>query len=114
MRYYGGRLTLRYDLLNPAWLDRSVEWFASRGIHAYLVLDDWEVVGFRRRFAGQQRLSQVDVPVFIYRGTVRVLFFDLDRPPERWVAPEIVVDRFDGPRYPGPAANSFPTPRFGQ
>lgn len=114
MRYYGGRLTLRYDLLNPAWLDRSVEWFASRGIHAYLVLDDWEVEGFRRRFAGQQRLSQVDVPVFIYRGTLRVLFFDLDRPPERWVAPEIIVDRFDGPRYPLPAADSFPTPRFGQ
>jgi hypothetical protein len=103
LRYYGGRLTLRYDLLEPAWLDRSVEWFAQRGTHVYAVLDDWEVPGFRQRFAGQQRVRQIDRPLVTYRGTVVVHLYDLvgaapnEGPPKEW------VDRFDGPRYPLPA-----------
>jgi hypothetical protein len=114
MRYYGGRLTLRYDLLDRGWLDRSVEWFASRGIHAYLAVDEWEIEGFRGRFAGEQRISQLDVPFFTYRGTVRTLVFDLLRPPEYRGSPELIIDRFDGPRYPRPAPEGFPVPRFGR
>jgi hypothetical protein len=112
MRYYGGRLTLRYDLLDRGWLDRSVEWFASRGIRVYALLDEWEVDDFRQRFADERTISQLDVPVFIYQGTVRVLFFDLRRRPEELVAPEIIVDRFGGPRYARPVADGVPTPRF--
>jgi hypothetical protein len=112
MRYYGGRLTLRYDMLDRDWLDRSVEWFASRGIHAYALLDEWEVDHFRERFSDQRTTSQLDVPVFIYRGTVRVLFFDLSRTAEQRTTPEVIVDRFDGPRYPRPVEDGVPTPRF--
>jgi hypothetical protein len=102
LRYYGGRMTLRYDLLNPQWLDRSVEWFAERGVHAYAVLDDWEIDRFRLRFAGQKRVSQIDHPVITYRGNVVTHFYDLhspraDLPTVEW------ADRFDGPRFPRPA-----------
>jgi hypothetical protein len=111
MRYYGGRMTLRFDLLDPEWLDRSVEWFAARGIHAYVVLDAWEIERFRERFAGQQRLVRLDVPIFTYRGTVVVHFYDLSRPLDDHRPPEQIVDRFDGPRYPRPAPE-FSLPRF--
>ena len=39
MRYYGGRVTLRYDLLHPEWLDRAVAWLTTRGVRVYAVLD---------------------------------------------------------------------------
>jgi hypothetical protein len=111
MRYYGGRMTMRFDLLDPEWLDRSVEWFATRGIHAYAVLDAWELERFRERFAGQQRLAQLDAPVFTYRGTVIVHFYDLSRPVEGRRPVEHIVDRFDGPRYPS-RVPEFPQPLF--
>ncbi len=32
-RYYGGCVTLRYDILDPQWLDRAVTWLADHGAH---------------------------------------------------------------------------------
>jgi hypothetical protein len=103
LRYYGGRMTLRYDLLDPAWLDRSIDWFAERGVHPYAVLDDWEVEMFRERFAGQRRVSRIDRPAVTYRGTVVTHFYDLLGPPVERGETEQWVDRFGGPRYPRPA-----------
>src|SRR5262249_44063082 len=51
LRYYAGRLTVRYDQIEPHWLDDSVAWFESRGVHPYLLVDEWEVEIFRQRFA---------------------------------------------------------------
>ena len=102
LRYYGGRLTLRYDLLDPSWLDRSVEWFAQHGTDVYAVLDDWEVPGFRERFAGQQRVRQIDKPLVTYRGTVVVHLYDLGGAARDQRLTKEWVDRFDGPRYPRP------------
>jgi hypothetical protein len=102
IRYYGGRMTLRYDLLDPEWLDRSAEWLAARGVHAYAVLDDWELELFRTRFAGQRLVRQIDHPVATYRGVVVTHFYDLLAPADAR-APEEWIDRFDGPRYPLPA-----------
>jgi hypothetical protein len=31
IRYYAGRLTLRWDYVDPIWLDRTVEWMADHG-----------------------------------------------------------------------------------
>jgi hypothetical protein len=107
-RYYAGRMTLRYDLLDPQWLDRAIDWLAGRGVRSYALLDDWEVKEFRQRFAGQARVSQLDVPVFIYTGAVSTHFYDLTRPASERRAPETIVDRFDGPRFPLPA----PAPVF--
>jgi hypothetical protein len=59
IRYYAGRETLRWDELDPAWLDRAIAWLASRGRHPYILLEDTEQAAFERRFAsltGQPRL----------------------------------------------------------
>jgi len=50
LRYYGGRPTLRYDLVDRDALERTVAELTSAGYHPYFVLEDWEVQAFRDRF----------------------------------------------------------------
>jgi hypothetical protein len=74
LRHYGGRTTLRTDILDAGWLDRSVDWLRSRGYPVYLVLEDWEVEPFKQRYRGQaladtldERLTLVYASVHPYR-----------------------------------------------
>jgi hypothetical protein len=39
LRMYAGRLTLRFDQLDPAWLDRAVQFLAENGRHPFIVLE---------------------------------------------------------------------------
>jgi hypothetical protein len=78
LRYYGGRLTVRYDIIDRDWLDSSVEWFESRGVHPYLVLEDWEIQPFKQRFVGAKALALLDSPPLLtYEGGARILLYDL-------------------------------------
>ena len=43
LRLYADRLTLRYDALDPLWLDRVVAYLQSIGRRPYYVLDGAEV-----------------------------------------------------------------------
>jgi hypothetical protein len=60
IRYYTGRLIVRWDTLNPEWLDRAVAFLNERGVATYAVLEYWEEVEFRQRFRGQQLLAELD------------------------------------------------------
>ena len=51
IRLYAGRLTLRFDQLDPAWLDRAVAFLTASGRHPYVVLQADEEAAFRSRFA---------------------------------------------------------------
>ena len=62
VRSYGGRLTLRYDWLDAAWLDRAVAYFRSTGRTTYLVLEAPEIAEFREKFGGQQSVAALDRP----------------------------------------------------
>ncbi len=80
IRYYSGRLTLRYDSLDPAWLDRAIATLEQVGRPVYLLLDEWEEGPFRVRFAGQQTLNQLELPTAASRsGTPR--FYALNGAP---------------------------------
>jgi hypothetical protein len=69
LRYYTGRLILRWDALDPAWLDRAVTFLRGRGIPTYLVIESWEDERIRARFAGQQTLADLDRgPIATARG----------------------------------------------
>ena len=59
-RYYAGRLTVRFDALGAAWLDRAVDALERNGRPVYLLLEDHEVQSFRDRFAGQRSLAVLD------------------------------------------------------
>ncbi|MGE3841727.1 MAG: ArnT family glycosyltransferase [Vicinamibacterales bacterium] len=84
VRYYGGRQSLQFSELDPAWLDRAVEWLAREGRKPYFLLEDWEIPVFTARFAGQRAgLATTFSPVLAYEadrihGTIYL--FDPDRP----------------------------------
>lgn len=85
VRYYAGRITMRYDVLHHEWLDRAVAWFDSRGIRVYALLDqasidryDSEVAYFTERFGGQTTVERLKAkPVYTYGGTRPVYLFAL-------------------------------------
>jgi hypothetical protein len=72
LRLYGGRMTLRYDALDPEWLDRAVEYLRSIGRHPYFVLDGGEVEAFRRRFGATNRTGAVDWTPLGTLGSINV------------------------------------------
>ena len=110
VRYYGGRMSLRYDWLSERWLDRSVEWLSAHGVHPFILLDEGEVPEFKRRFAGLNTLGHLNVAtVWEYRGASRVILFDplqRARPGEALVI--ITPADVKIPFYPEPA----PPPEF--
>lgn len=79
LRYYAGRMTLRYDVLEPDWLDRAVTWLTEHGVHVYAVLDQRQAAECKRRFTGQQTAAAFDHPVLIYEP-VGTALFDLSAP----------------------------------
>jgi hypothetical protein len=103
LRHYGGRLTVRYDNFDPAWLDRGAAWLAERGIGTYALLEDWEIAPFQSRFAGQRLAALASGPVVVYRNADAVLYiYDLMRSPLE-TRVETVVETFEGPRCSPPA-----------
>lgn len=77
LRYYSGRITVRYDLLRSTRLDQLVADFAARDYPVYFVLDDWEEKEFRRRFAEFNTLGKLDwKPIARLRGGNPVVIYD--------------------------------------
>jgi hypothetical protein len=98
LRYYAGRVTLRYDMLDPDWLDRATAWLQDRGVRVYAVLDERETAEAKQRFAGQQRATAFDRPVLVYAPAGTGLF-DLSAVPPPSSKPLIITDAF--PDLPG-------------
>ena len=68
VRYYGGRTTLRYEVLHDRWLDRSVEWLQKNGFHPYILLDAIEHEGFTKKYGRRNAAGNLDLAiVFEYR-----------------------------------------------
>jgi len=105
LRYYAGRATLRFDILDGDWLDRAASWLDARGRHPYIVIEDWEMDAFRKRFAQKNRLGDLRLaPALVYEayripGTVYL--FDLLRADGPTIEPPPIRD--PRPRCPLPA-----------
>jgi len=100
--YYGARTTLRFDRLDPSWLDRSVEWLASQGAPAYALLEDWEVPMFKRRFENQAAAARLDRSLVVrFQSDAAAQLYDLRR--ERSPLPPIVVTNTARFRFAPPA-----------
>jgi hypothetical protein len=78
IRYYGGRMTFRYDNLDPRWLDRTVAWLNDHGAHPYALLEEWEIENVKKRFADQATIARFDdPPMATYPDGGGVHLFDL-------------------------------------
>jgi 4-amino-4-deoxy-L-arabinose transferase-like glycosyltransferase len=93
LRFYAERDTLRWDLLDPAWLDRAVSWLEQRGHPVFVVSEQPEDEAFRRRFAAAASIGALDWPPRIeVRGSRRVLVHAVDDR-ARYLAGEPVATR---------------------
>jgi hypothetical protein len=108
IRYYAGRLTVRFEEFEPGDLDRAVAWFAARGVRSYLLLDDADMAIAREVLAGQAASRMREPPLLHYSGTAQVYFYELSHPRDRAI-PTMTV-REDGSNTrsvpPSPLATS--------
>lgn len=83
-RYYAGRTIIRFDLLDPTWLDRAVQWLEAQGRRPYFLLEEWELTAFQERFSASNALGGAAMaPVADYRAPGvpgRIYLFDPARP----------------------------------
>src|SRR5690606_31164394 len=81
-RYYGSRMTLRYDQLDRGWLNRAVGWLAERGVPSYLLVEPWELPAVTNRFADAAVLERVNrPPLAIFEEPGRLFLFQLSGEP---------------------------------
>ncbi len=98
VRYYGERMTLRYEVLSQRWLDGTVAWLQKRGVHAYILLDDWEHDPFKEKFAKRNVLGRLDVAkVFEYWDNTSTSLYD-PLEPTRGAERTLVLTRDNVPR----------------
>jgi hypothetical protein len=96
-RLYGRRLTLAWDAIDPAWLDRAVEFLESRGRPVYVLAERWEEDNFRKRFERYTKLGALDWPPSAALGLQLRLYAVADR--ARYYAGEsIQTDQVGGRR----------------
>ena len=62
MRFHAGREAVLWDALDPAWLDRAIDWLRESGRAPYLLLERREEAEFRTRFRGTSTLGALDWP----------------------------------------------------
>jgi hypothetical protein len=95
---------MRYDWVDPLWLDQTVVWLVAHQVHPYLLVEEWELPVVRARFPGQQALRRLDErPVFLHEGeSGRVMLFDLADAKEGTAAPPTIVRQTDTTRSQSP------------
>jgi hypothetical protein len=75
IRYYAGRLTLRWDVGDVAWLDRTVDWLAANGHHPYFVLEPQEIEQLRARYGRRNATARLDwTPMVVFRSGAVTMF----------------------------------------
>jgi hypothetical protein len=50
VRYYSGRMTIRWDLIDRDWTARAAGEVEGLGLHPYMVIEDWELPQMRAWF----------------------------------------------------------------
>jgi hypothetical protein len=92
-RFYGQRKTMDWTVLEPAWLDRSLDYLRSRGYEPYFLVERMEEPSFREHFGAASPLGALDWPpayevsalVRIYRPDDRERFLKGPAAPTEFV-----------------------------
>lgn len=74
LRYYAGRITMRFEWLDPDMYAEALDHVRRLGRPLFVVLDDWERDVFRQRYAGVADLSWLDEPPLLLAAR-RVYFY---------------------------------------
>ena len=105
VRFYGGRLTIRWDLIDRDWSGRAAAELERLGLHPYLVIEDFELPLFRNwsGLAPETPLPWPLVARMPENGGVSVL--DLSATAQR--ATPVVIRPGGAPLCLGPAPFAF-------
>jgi len=108
IRFYGGRMTLRYDWVPPEWAPTLAADLERLGYHPYLVIDDWEVPDLREQFklAGEGPLPWRLMAHMREPGGVSV--FDMSPGPAP-LSPPVALAPHDAALYGAPQPLSLAT-----
>jgi hypothetical protein len=89
VRLYGKRMTARWDFIEAARFDETVDVLRRSGYEPYLLLEDWEMPLFRNYVAGSSQYADLDWPPMLeYLDMARVGVYRLaDRTRHRAGAP---------------------------
>ena len=79
VRFHAGREAVLWDSLDPAWLDRAVEWLVAQGRAPYILVERREEAEFRDRFRGHADIGGLDWPPRFNIGGQSRIFDPLDR-----------------------------------
>jgi hypothetical protein len=80
VRFHGRKEALAWESLDPAWLDRTLEWLATRGRRPFILVESWEEPLFRSRFAGHSAVGRLDWPPKYEIDRVVRVYDPQDRP----------------------------------
>jgi hypothetical protein len=97
LRFYGGRMTLRYDWVEPEWAARAVPELERMGLHPYLVIEDWEVPDVQKHFALAPDRA-LPWPQLHENGYVSLYDMATNPAPQ----PRIAIGAYTAPRYSAP------------
>ena len=62
VRFHAGREAVLWDSLDPAWLDRAVDWLRDQGRVPFILLERGEERDFRAALSRRLRLGALDWP----------------------------------------------------
>jgi hypothetical protein len=79
VRFHAGREAVLWDSLDPAWLDRSLQWLAANGRVPYILVERREEAEFRDRFRGHAAIGALDWPPRFNIGGQARIFDPADR-----------------------------------
>jgi len=91
IHYYAQRDILRFDQVDPAWLDRVVAWFEARHRHVYILLDEWEVPGFRQKFGATETGGLTSRQLLYVQYIVNITTLYDTRPRQDWRVVKVSV-----------------------
>ena len=112
LRYYAGRMTIRWDQIDRDALDRAVGWLSLHGRHPYFLVEGLEAAQIVRQYGPANAAGRLDwTPLAVLDGPNAITLYDASDRRQSSVAPKqvIAVPPGRGDRCLLPA----PTPSFG-
>jgi hypothetical protein len=95
VRFYSGRMTLRYDSMAPEQFKPAIEWLAARNYRPYILLENWEETDYMRHFAGQGSVGTLDMLIVAeLRRPGGIRLYDPLQPSNGGVPPAQIVMPF--------------------
>ena len=93
IRYYANRLTMRWDLLDPAWWPRALDVLVERGYRPYLLVVDFELPVLRKRFglSAAEEAPGTIIATLPEPEPLRIYDPLRELPPSRAVIPAVVA-----------------------